>query len=102
MLELKEIATVKLSDVHGGNAATEVPLHGAINVLDALPESRKYWTWPGSLTTPPCAEGVTWVLLQQTVTIGPNQVKAFPYPNNFRTVQPLNARTVYSGSLQKR
>ena len=81
---------------------TEVPLTGAINVLDALPQSRSYWTWPGSLTTPPCAEGVTWVLLQQTVTIGPNQVKAFPYPNNFRTVQPLNARTVYSGSMQKR
>ena len=74
MLELKEIATVKLSDVHGGNAATEVPLHGAINVLDALPESRKYWTWPGSLTTPPCSEGVTWVLLQQTATISKAQV----------------------------
>jgi len=98
MLELKEIATVKLSDVHGGNAATEVPLHGAINVLDALPESRKYWTWPGSLTTPPCSEGVTWVLLQQTATISKAQVEAFPYKHNARPPQPLQNRTVYSGS----
>jgi carbonic anhydrase len=77
---------------------THVPLTGAINVLDALPQNRSYWTWPGSLTTPPCTQGVTWVLLQQPVTISPDQVKAFPYQNNFRPPQPLNARTVYSGS----
>jgi carbonic anhydrase len=75
--------------------ATAVTLAGPINVIDALPPLRNYWTWVGSLTTPPCTEGVTWVLMQQPVSISKEQQQRFPYPHNFRLVQPLYARTVY-------
>jgi carbonic anhydrase len=115
MLVQKRIATLKLSgddddDSDGGDDdddsgggddhATQVTLDRAVNVYDVLPENRQYWTWAGSLTTPPCSEGVTWVLLQQTVTISKDQLEAFPYKNNARPPQPLHERTVYSGSAR--
>jgi carbonic anhydrase len=68
--------------------------------LDAaalLPENRDYYRFNGSLTTPPCTEGVTWILMKEPVTVSAEQVEAFTHvmhhPNN-RPVQPVNARPV--------
>ena len=101
LLVQKRIATLKLSDDDDDDDddhSDQVTLDEKVNVYDVLPQNRQYWTWAGSLTTPPCSEGVTWVLLQQTVTISKDQVEAFPYKNNARPPQPLHERTVYSGS----
>lgn len=57
-----------------------------------------YWTYDGSLTTPPCSEGVKWVVMQDIAFATINQLQAFPFRNNFRPPQPLFARTIYSGS----
>lgn len=67
-----------------------------INVANLLPASRGYYTYSGSLTTPPCTEGVRWFVLKQTVEVSPQQVQAFAklYPDNARPVQPLHGRTV--------
>jgi carbonic anhydrase len=62
-----------------------------------LPANRDYFTYSGSLTTPPCSEGVTWLVMKQPLTIARSQVEALTQamngPNN-RPVQQLNARLV--------
>jgi len=65
-----------------------------INALDLLPESKLYDTYTGSLTTPPCSEGVRWLVLTEPVEISAEQAAAFGaiFELNARPVQPLNAR----------
>jgi len=61
-----------------------------------LPAKRGYYEFEGSLTTPPCSEGVRWLVLKQPVTLSQQQLDAFRklYPRNARPTQPLNGRTV--------
>jgi carbonic anhydrase len=61
-----------------------------------LPRERDYSTFSGSLTTPPCTEGVTWYVLQKHMTISSGQLDAFAklYPENARPIQPSNGRHV--------
>jgi carbonic anhydrase len=67
-----------------------------IDVAKLLPENRDYYTFQGSLTTPPCSEGVTWFVLKAPVKIADGEIAAFAkiYPSNARPVQPLNGRTI--------
>jgi carbonic anhydrase len=55
-----------------------------------------YYTFKGSLTTPPCSEGVRWLVLQTPTTIGADQLAAFQsiYDMNARPIQPLNDREI--------
>ncbi|GMG86827.1 carbonic anhydrase family protein [Biformimicrobium ophioploci] len=68
-----------------------------VNVADMLPENLDYFRFSGSLTTPPCSEGVIWVVLKSPVSASAKQIELFkalmPEPNN-RPIQPLNARKV--------
>jgi len=61
-----------------------------------LPASRDYFTYTGSLTTPPCAEGVRWFVLKSPNTISLGEITTFSrlYPADARPVQPLNRREV--------
>jgi len=76
-------------------AATNV-LGVNVNVKDLLPADLGYYTFSGSLTTPPCSEGVTWFVLKTRATMSAEQVSAFAkqYPMNARPTQPLNGRQV--------
>jgi len=67
-----------------------------INVADLLPKDKAYYTFIGSLTTPPCSEGVTWFVLKHPESISGDEVARFSklYPMNARPVQPLNGREV--------
>lgn len=62
-----------------------------------LPEQLDYYRFNGSLTTPPCSEGVRWIVLKDIQVASAQQIAAFaslmPHANN-RPVQPLNARLV--------
>ncbi len=62
-----------------------------------LPDDKGYYRFNGSLTTPPCSEGVFWFVMKQPVQASAAQIGAFKHimhhPNN-RPVQPLNARPV--------
>ena len=72
------------------------PSGASIDATQLLPGEHNYYTFPGSLTTPPCTENVTWVVLTEPVTVSEEQVEVFAklYPGNARPVQPLNGRKV--------
>jgi carbonic anhydrase len=61
-----------------------------------LPKDLSYYTYAGSLTTPPCSEGVQFYILKTPETISPAQLAAFQklYPMNARPLQPLNERVI--------
>jgi carbonic anhydrase len=50
----------------------------------------------GSLTTPPCSEGLTWRVYKEPVEVSPDQIRQFAalLPNNARPLQRLNSRSV--------
>jgi len=67
-----------------------------LDVNGLLPKDQRYYQFMGSLTTPPCSEGVLWMVMKQPMTISAGQYKLFTqlYPNNARPVQPINGRPV--------
>lgn len=99
-------------------AGEETDVGVASNALELLPGRRsdhgngpvvitRYYTYSGSLTTPPCSEGVRWIVAKDPVNVSAfsvgemhDLVSHFPsyggYPNNNRPVQPLNGRKIRS------
>lgn len=69
---------------------------GLVDLNELLPQDQRYYQFLGSLTTPPCSEGVLWMVLKQPVTLGREQIKLFGqlFPNNARPVQPVNGRPI--------
>lgn len=68
-----------------------------INAMSLLPiDKTTYYSYTGSLTTPPCSEGVTWIVMDEVVTIPKKQIKNFNeiYKGNNRPVQKINARNL--------
>jgi len=68
-----------------------------VNAANLLPASKAaYYTFTGSLTTPPCSEGVTWFVLKARTTISKDELASFGklYPMNARPTQMLNGREV--------
>lgn len=72
-------------------------LKAPLSAEQLLPTQRDYYRFSGSLTTPPCSEGVRWLVMKQPVQVSQAQIDAFKavmhHPNN-RPVQPLNGRQV--------
>ena len=67
-----------------------------INVNEILPHDQRYYQYMGSLTTPPCTEGVLWLVLKQAASISPEQLQLFGqrYANNARPTQPSHGRPI--------
>jgi carbonic anhydrase len=68
----------------------------SLDVNEILPVDRRYFTYMGSLTTPPCSEGVQWVVMRQPVTMTAEQIELFAriYPMNARPVQQASGRRI--------
>jgi len=61
-----------------------------------LPDNRKVFRYSGSLTTPPCSEGVVWNVMRRTLSDTRGHIDEFikRYPLNARDIQPLNERKI--------
>ena len=64
------------------------------NPGNLLPREFDFYSYQGSLTTPPCTEGVRFFILKTTVNVAKEQVAAFPFKRNARPVQELNGREI--------
>ena len=82
------------SVLHEGDEVVEESKR--IDISRLLPGSLDYYTYDGSLTTPPASEGVRWFVLKQPLHLTGEQIKAIEqvYYSNNRPTQPLNARFV--------
>ncbi|MFF7941787.1 carbonic anhydrase [Nocardia gamkensis] len=76
------------------DADTVVP--GPIDLRSMLPAATDQYRYQGSLTTPPCSEGVSWTVLGSPVTVTPDDVDGYRtlFAHSNRPTQPLNGRTV--------
>jgi carbonic anhydrase len=75
----------------------ESSLLKTINPLDLFPSSKKYYNYTGSLTTPPCSQGLNWIVLKDKLKISAEQISKFEakYNHNFRPVLPVGSRTIF-------
>ena len=73
---------------------TAVALPDPVDVAALLPGRLTTWRYAGSLTTPPCTEGVAKAVITEPMTLSPAQIEAFAaiYDGNYRPVQALNDR----------
>ena len=83
-----------------GQAEHVVPAQ-QVDPEQLLPPEHGYYTYDGSLTAPPCTEGVRWIVLKTALEVSPAQVARLMqlFPNNARPVQPLNGRVVRESRL---
>lgn len=68
-----------------------------IEETNLLPKTREYYAYSGSLTTPPCTEGVRWVVLKTPINASADQIETFKKrvgPATNRPIQPINARMI--------
>ncbi|MBL5920632.1 carbonic anhydrase family protein [Lelliottia amnigena] len=74
-----------------------VALNEPLDIKALLPKQYNFYRFSGSLTTPPCSEGVRWIVLQQPVSASTEQINQFRsaiHHANNRPIQPLNGRIV--------
>ena len=74
----------------------EVPAKAMLDLSALLPAERSYYTYMGSLTTPPCSEGVLWMVMKNPVPISTEQIGIFTrlYPMNARPIQSASGRLI--------
>jgi carbonic anhydrase len=74
----------------------EVMAKGQIDLMALLPTDRRYYTYMGSLTTPPCSEGVLWMVMKTPVQLSAEQLAIFTrlYPMNARPIQSAGGRII--------
>ncbi len=79
---------------HAGDPVVEV--NHSRNPTDFIPKDHRYFTYSGSFTTPPCTEGVRWIVLKSPLQIAPSTLTSFQQTlgHNVRPVQPLDGRQV--------
>lgn len=75
--------------------------HVQVNVDDLLPHSTKSYRYDGSLTTPPCSEGVKWIVMKSPIQLSAEQIRKFTslIKGNNRPVQPLNRRVTVTDAV---
>lgn len=75
---------------------TDSDSHLLVNPQALMPARLDYWTLMGSLTTPPCSEGVRWIILKTPITVSARQLAQFRklFPMNARPLQPLRQRAI--------
>jgi carbonic anhydrase len=77
-------------------AGSEVDGASLLDIIKLFPDDRSYWTYMGSLTTPPCSENVLWMVMRNPIGVSPEQIGTFSrlYRHNARPIQPNNGRLI--------
>jgi carbonic anhydrase len=63
---------------------------------------KKFWRYTGSLTTPPCTEGIIWTVFKESIIVDDNQLQYLRnnvYSEDYREPQPINNRIIYRNFL---
>ncbi|XP_054162194.1 carbonic anhydrase 14-like [Oppia nitens] len=104
------LLTKEVTQITKYKSTTTIPTNIHLRLNNLIPTNRnEIFRYQGSLTTPPCSETVTWILIHTPITIGKDQLNAFrglqdnsghKLLTNRRNIHPLNGRTVYT-SKQK-
>lgn len=88
----------KLNEIKGlaknGHISTSIPF----NPQKLYPKKKTFYTYLGSLTTPPCSDNVTWIIFKDPITMQKKDIEELGEhlpKSNARPVQPLNGRVVY-------
>jgi len=79
------------------NEGEPVVLKNRVIPSELMPENRSYYRYSGSLTTPPCTEGVRWIMMKTPMTASKEQIEAFKnaiHHSNNRPIQALNGRLI--------
>ena len=99
MIEKGQLNT-ELEKVWGNlpmRAGNKNQLQVKVSASALLPDNKDYYRFNGSLTTPPCTEGVWWLVMKDSISASAGQLKKFTeaigHPNN-RPIQPTNARMI--------
>jgi carbonic anhydrase len=81
-----------------GSAKGRAPV--TVDLASVLPADHKAFVYTGSLTTPPCTEGVHWIVMTQPIEMSQDQITAFTriFPDNHRPLQKANGREVDNDS----
>lgn len=90
-------ALAKLWEQLPNKMSEPVELKNRVIPSDLIPENRGYYRFSGSLTTPPCSEGVRWLLMKSPLTASKEQIEAFKHAvnhDNNRPIQALNGRLI--------
>lgn len=103
LLEGGEVDNEAYAPVFGNlpaEAGRTVNTDDSLALSGLLPQARTFYTYQGSLTTPPCSEIVRWLLLDTPVALSAAQIAAYTaiYANNARPVQPLGNRDLLRDS----
>jgi carbonic anhydrase len=90
----KNIALQPIWDAMPRHEGPEMRTGGSVNPAALLPKGTSYFRYMGSLTTPPCSEGLTWTVFRDPIEASPEQIKRFAalFPNNARPLQDRNRR----------
>jgi carbonic anhydrase len=88
-------ALQQILDLKPATACTSRRRDANFNPQSLLPPTERFWTYPGSLTTPACGEGVTFFVLRDPIKATKTQVRDLSVGfDNFRPTQGLGTRTV--------
>ncbi len=92
----RNAALAPVFDAMPRHAGPEVRAQATVDPAAMLPREGGYFRYMGSLTTPPCSEGLTWTVFRQPIEASADQIRQFAalFPNNARPVQRTNRRFV--------
>jgi carbonic anhydrase len=90
----------KIAETMPKQAGPPVKADKTIDPHALIPSERGYYTYEGSLTTPPCSQTVTWLLLRESIQVAKDDIDAFAkvFPMNARPLQDENRRFVLMSS----
>ena len=90
--------TKAFQDLPAKSGDKRAPAGATIDARALLPADKTFFTYPGSLTTPPCTEGLTWYVFKTPIEMSPAQIGAFTTLEHLghtnRPVQSLGGRVV--------